>query len=382
MNIKILFFLVLPFKCYSLLNNLVIKNNEFNLAKEYYDFLKEHDKIDSINIINDNLYKEEILSYSTKNKFDSQQILKNNKYEEIARNNYNKYKIFKSNFFRINQFNELNNEIKLELNRFSDEVDFDDDELHVDLMKISNTPKKNDIFLKTMNFINKILNYRNLPNKLIWDDKIVSNVKNQGSCGSCWAFSSTGVLEANMRLNNYTVTRLSEQELVDCSKENYGCDGGLMHLAFDYCIENKGLTSNELYPYKAIDDNCKCNNSNNSNKLLREIGSNITKYKFTIPNSKYDLMKSLQNGPVCMAIDANSYIFRFYKSGIIDMPLKSSDINHAVILTGYDSYENGTYWIIQNSWGENWGDNGYIKLKAIDGEGILSCQLYGVYIPN
>ena len=246
-------------------------------------------------------------------------------------------------------------------------------------MKISNTPKKNNILLKTMNFINKLINYRNLPKKLIWDDKIVSNVKNQGSCGSCWAFSSTGVLEANMRLNNYTVTRLSEQELVDCSKENFGCDGGLMHLAFDYCIENKGLTSNELYPYKAVDDNCKCNNSN---KLLREIGSNITKYKFTIPKSKYDLMKSLQNGPICIAIDANSYIFRFYKSGIIDMPLKSSEINHAVILTGYDCYENGTYWIIQNSWGENWGDNGYVKLKAIDGEGILSCQLYGVYIPN
>ena len=382
MNIKILFFLLLPFKCYSLLNNLVIKNNEFNLAKEYYDFLKEHNKIDTINIINDNLNKEEILSYSTKNKFNKKQILKNNKYEEIARNNYNKYKIFKSNFFKIRQFNELNNEIKLELNRFSDEVDFENNDLHTDLMKISNTPKKNDIFLKTLNFINKILNYRNLPKKLIWDDKIVSNVKNQGSCGSCWAFSSTGVLEANMRLNNYTVTRLSEQELVDCSKENFGCDGGLMHLAFDYCIENKGLTSNKLYPYKAIDDNCKCNYSNNSNKLLREIGSNITKYKFTIPKSKYDLMKSLQNGPICIAIDANSYIFRFYKSGVIDMPLRSSEINHAVILTGYDSYENGTYWIIQNSWGGNWGDNGYIKLKAIDGEGILSCQLYGVYIPN
>tara|TARA_B100000424_G_C22943022_1_gene501724 strand:- start:2163 stop:3311 length:1149 start_codon:yes stop_codon:yes gene_type:complete len=382
MNIKILFFLLLPLKCCSLLNNLVIKNNEFNLAKEYYDFLKEHNKIDTINIINDNLNKEEILSYSTKNKFNKKQILKNNKYEEIARNNYNKYKIFKSNFLKIRRFNELNNKIKLELNRFSDEVDFENNDLHTDLMKISNTPKKNDIFLKTMNFINKILNYRNLPNKLIWDDKIVSNVKNQGSCGSCWAFSSTGVLEANMRLNNYTVTRLSEQELIDCSNENYGCDGGLMHLAFDYCIKNKGLTSNELYPYKAVDNNCKCNNSNNSNKLLREIGSNITKYKFTIPKSKYDLMKSLQNGPVCIAIDANSYIFRFYKSGIIDMPLKSSEINHAVILTGYDSYENGTYWIIQNSWGENWGDNGYVKLKAIDGEGILSCQLYGVYIPN
>ena len=92
-------------------------------------------------------------------------------------------------------------------------------------------------------------------------------------------------------------------------------------------------------------------------------------------------MKSLQNGPVCIAIDANSFIFRFYKSGIIDIALKSSEINHAVILTGYDYNENGTYWIIQNSWGKDWGDDGYVKLKAIDGEGILSCQLYGVYIP-
>ena len=144
MNIKILFFLLLPLKCCSLLNNLVIKNNEFNLAKEYYDFLKEHNKIDTINIINDNLNKEEILSYSTKNKFSNKQILKDNKYEEIARNNYNKYKIFKSNFFKVRQFNLQNNQIKLELNRFSDEVDFENDELE---NKVKSTIKKNNFFI-------------------------------------------------------------------------------------------------------------------------------------------------------------------------------------------------------------------------------------------
>ena len=93
-----------------------------------------------------------------------------------------------------------------------------------------------------------------------------------------------------------------------------------------------------------------------------------------------DIMASLQNGPIAIALDASSFIFRFYKKGVIDIPSRMSEqINHAVLLTGYDRDENGTYWIIQNSWGKDWGDDGFVKLRARDGDGVLLSQVYGVY---
>ena len=244
------------------------------------------------------------------------------------------------------------------------------------------------VFKKLFKIIKNFKIYQNLPEKFIWGENILSEVKNQGQCGSCWAFSTTSSIESLMRINNYTVDRLSEQQLVDCSKENYGCGGGLMHLALDYVIENKGLISNNEYKYVAQEQSCGidcfeegCLVSNHSfigkNNV---IGSNITGYEYIIPKSKMDIMASLQNGPITIALDANSFIFRFYKSGVIDIPSNmSEEINHAVLLTGYDQDENGTYWIIQNSWGKDWGDNGFVKIRARNGDGVLLSQLYGVY---
>ena len=151
-----------------------------------------------------------------------------------------------------------------------------------------------------------------------------------------------------------------------------------MHLAFDYCIENNGLSSENDYNYNATDGNCKINC--NKTDIKKVNGSNIRSYKFTIPRSIVDLKASLKKGPVCIALDASPFEFRFYKEGVIDIPSSnSSTINHAVLLTGYKEYENGTYWIIQNSWGKRWGELGFAKIKITNGDGILLSQLYGVY---
>lgn len=334
-------------------NSFFNHKNEFHLAKQYFNYLN-------------------------KNKIEKNYLLYDNgedKYINLAKEKYDNYKIFESNYKKIEKINKKNKSIKLELNKFADQVNFDDDDLHDDLMKINYRPNINPF-----SFFKRFFNNKKLPPKLIWDNKTISNVKNQGLCGSCWAFSTTNLIEANMRINNYTTVRLSEQELVDCSNENYGCDGGLMHLALDYCIESNGLTSNEQYPYVAKTNECSLSNNVTFKKV---IGSNITNYEFIIPKSSYDIMKSLQNGPISMALDANTFLFRFYKEGVIDIPShRSKDINHAVLLTGYDSDENGKYWIIQNSWGNDWGDNGYAKIRIRNGDGTLLCQLYGVYIPK
>ena len=172
-----------------------------------------------------------------------------------------------------------------------------------------------------------------------------------------------------------------------------------MDLAMDYCMENDGLTSNKDYPYTARDGKCalkcdsdcdnegcdhdcdhECSDTNKLTDIKKVKGSKFRDYKYVIPRSILDIKASLKNSPISIALDASHFAFRFYKNGVIDVPPSNSDqLNHAVLLTGYGKDENGTYWVIQNSWGETWGDNGFCKIRAKNGDGVLLCQLYGVY---
>lgn len=345
------------------MNKLNSINDQFDYAEEYYNFLTEYDII-----------PENRLLLSDQN---------NSKYEIFCKKRYENYKIFEKNIKNIEEFNK-NSSFILGINQFADTYDYDD------LME-NEFIKKKDIIKNDFIGIVQILKnpteyiskYANISKSFIWDEKIVPKVKNQGRCGSCWAFSTTGSVESLMRINNINISRLSEQELVDCSSQNFGCGGGLMHLAMDYIINNNGLTSNENYPYTASDNECKfqcINKTENSSLIDRINGSNINDYRFTIPRSIIDIKSSLRNGPISIALDASPFEFRFYKSGVIDIPnYNSSRINHAVLLTGYDTDNNGTYWIIQNSWGKTWGDDGYAKIRVKNGDGVLLSQLYGVY---
>lgn len=347
--------------------NFESSDSKFTLVKEYYQFLNDYDII----------------------KIDNKRFSLNffgNVNNKLIEERLENYKIFENNYRLIQDFNSANNSFKLGLNQFADTIDMNNAD---DLMY--NEIKDIDIFKNDVIGIKQIIQdpqyyidkYRNLLPELIWNQSILSHVKNQGRCGSCWAFSTTGALEAKMRINNYKVDRLSEQELVDCSKQNYGCNGGLMHLAFDYCIENHGLTSNQEYNYTAKRGNClyNCNlNNTESQNFTKVLGSFVKDYKFTIPRSVIDLKASLKEGPICIALDASPLEFRFYKEGVIDIENRNtSRINHAVLLTGYSEYQNGSYWIIQNSWGTSWGYNGYAKIKIENGDGVLLSQLYGVY---
>jgi len=340
-----------------------LDEREYKYKKEYYKFLNEYDLLK----INKNL----LLSGSENTSI----------YDKVIKDRLEKYFIFESNYEKILKFNNNSNSFKLGLNQFADSYDiFQENNLMKEEIKKNNLLK---IYLKQIiknpnYYIDK---YNNISSELIWNNTYISEVKDQGNCGSCWAFSTTGALEAMMRINNFNVNRLSEQELVDCSNENNGCNGGLMHLAFDYCIKNNGLVSENDYNYNASDGICKinCNKTDISN-IKKVNGSNIINYKFTIPRSVIDLKASLKKGPVCIALDASPFEFRFYKEGVIDIPSSNtSSINHAVLLTGYKEYENGTYWIIQNSWGKKWGELGFAKIKITNGDGILLSQLYGVY---
>lgn len=347
-------------------NNNINSENNFIYGKEYYDFLIEY------KIINKN--------------YGMLQSSSDDDFNDIISKRIDNYKIFEKNYKQILHFNSKDSKCELGLNQFADTYDIYDNNL------MKNTINNFHIIKNDFEGVKQIIEspkyyfskYNNMSSQILWNDSFISPVKNQGSCGSCWAFSSTSAIEANMRIRNLKVDRLSEQELVDCSKENYGCNGGLMHLAFDYCIENDGLTSNNDYQYRATDGGCLINYENVTDLQFQKVkGSNIKNYKFTIPRSVIDIKASLKKGPISIALDASPFQFRFYKNGIIDLPsTNNSQINHAVLLVGYSKDKDDSYWIIQNSWGEKWGDNGFAKIKIRNGDGVLLSQLYGVYPYN
>lgn len=349
------------FKIYSLSKN-NLENSNYNLAKEYY------------------FYKT-----TTNSKFNLELGDIKKDYIDFAKSHEKNYRIFETNWETVETHNK-NNNYKLQLNKFADKVDFNTDNYHSDLMNKTISYNTKKVSFNILDKVKEIYNniFLNHPKEVDWrkTDKL-TNVKNQKNCGSCWAFSSTSALEAFLRNNDLEVQRLSEQELVDCSKENYGCQGGLMDKAFDYCISNKGLHSHDNYPYLAQDNDCMtgCSidfkNCTNDNKV---VGSGDFDYKYTESYSINSLKEAVIKNPVPIAINANTPIFRFYSEGIIEDNFNlQSELNHAVLLVGYKYDKKGIYWIIQNSWGEDWGDKGYIKIRGKEGEGLLSCQVYGVY---
>jgi len=183
------------------------------------------------------------------------------------------------------------------------------------------------------------------------DHNAVTPVENQGACGSCWAFSATGALEGLKAIRGEGLVKLSEQQMMDCSTSNHSCNGGWMASAFDY-VRDHGISSSQSYPYLARDQSCQ---------------TSLISSEFEISGNAYvlsdvDALKlAVERQPITVAVDASDW--EFYSSGIYNNPNCLSGINHGVLLVGYDKDENNNeYWIVKNSWGESWGENGYIRM--------------------
>jgi len=202
----------------------------------------------------------------------------------------------------------------------------------------------------------------------------VTPIKNQGQCGSCWAFSTTGSVEGAYFISTGKLVSLSEQQLVDCSGAygNEGCNGGLMDDAFKYIIANGGLDTESDYAYTARDGVC--------NKAKAAIHAASIKSFADVPaNQEAQLIAAVAKTPVSVAIEADQSGFQFYKSGVFAGPC-GTQLDHGVLAVGYDTTATTPYWIVKNSWGTSWGDQGYIMMAQGKGaHGLCGINMMASY---
>jgi len=282
--------------------------------------------------------------------------MENNKVYNSVEEHVARFNAFKRNVATIRHLNRRSKTATFGLNKFAD---MSDEEFSA--RYLSQIPLHGSDFVANLNRFRYDHSVKYAESKNWVEEGAVTGVKNQGHCGSCWAFATTGVMEGAYFVAHRILPSLSEQQLVDCDRDcqkigekeycDHGCNGGNPFIAIFYCVDT-GMVSEEDYPYKAVDQACTVDTS--------KIKYHFTKgvLVFDDGSGKENSMIAALNklGPLTVGVDATNW--KNYMGGIFDGPFTKGTLNHGVLLVGYDN----DYWLVKNSWGPEWGEKGYIKV--------------------
>ncbi|PNT78134.1 senescence-specific cysteine protease SAG39 [Brachypodium distachyon] len=261
--------------------------------------------------------------------------------------------VFKANVAFIESFNAENHEFWLGANQFAD---LTNDEFRAS--KTNKGIKQGGVRDAPTGFKYSDVSIDALPASVDWRTKgAVTPIKNQGQCGSCWAFSAVAATEGVVKLSTGKLVSLSEQELVDCDVHgvDQGCMGGWMDDAFKFIIKNGGLTTEANYPYTGEDDKCKSNETVN-------VAATIKGYEDVPANDESALMKAVAHQPVSVVVDGGDMTFQLYAGGVMTGSC-GVEMDHGIAAIGYGATSNGTkYWLMKNSWGTTWGEKGFLRM--------------------
>jgi cathepsin L len=263
---------------------------------------------------------------------------------------FRRYDTFKANMDFVEAHNSQNLSWTVELNKFADLTRGEFKALYLGYKpELRLTPKKTlgDLAVQVGAYPSGSLD---------WSQKgAVTGVKDQGQCGSCWAFSTTGSSEGAIQISHGQLTSLSEQELVDCGGTygNLGCNGGLMDRAFKY-MEANGLCTEAAYPYTAKNGQCQ------KSSCTASAFTDLSGYKDVTTNEN-SLGAAVDIGPVSVAIEADQAGFQLYQGGVFS-GVCGQTLDHGVLAVGYGTDSGEDYWKVKNSWGTSWGEEGYIRM--------------------
>lgn len=199
-----------------------------------------------------------------------------------------------------------------------------------------------------------------VPSSVDWrSHNAVTSVKDQGQCGSCWSFSSTGAIEGAWAISTGELVDLSEQEMVDCATGiaygSHGCSGGQMEGAFKYVIEN-GQCSLASYPYTS-------GTTKSGGSCQRcDAVAHLSSCSDVKPNDQVSLTSAVAQQPVSVAIEADTRYFQSYSGGVLTSTSCGTNLDHGVLVVGYGTENGIDYYLVKNSWGTSWGENGYVKI--------------------
>uniref|UniRef100_A0A1D1YUN4 Vignain n=1 Tax=Anthurium amnicola TaxID=1678845 RepID=A0A1D1YUN4_9ARAE len=268
---------------------------------------------------------------------------------------HKRFNVFKDNVRFIHEFNKRDKPYKLELNKFGDMTREEFRQTYAG-SKIAHHVLRRGRPRGSLEFSHGKV--ADVPPSVDWRQKgAVTPVKNQGQCGSCWAFSTVVAVEGINQIKTKKLISLSEQELIDCDTgDNQGCNGGLMDYAFEFIKNNGGITTESNYPYTAADGTCDAVKVN-SHVVV------IDGHEDVPANDEDALMNSVAQQPVSVAIEASGRPFQFYSEGVFTGDC-GTELDHGVAVVGYGATQDGTkYWIVKNSWGPDWGEKGYVRME-------------------